>query len=117
MDRLMRTVEGTQTLRRLALDQRQNPGTTGERGCTANVVLITPEHIWCANAGDCRAVLSRHGENVALSIDHKPDLPVERDRIIAAGCHVRSKRVNNKLGVSRAMGDFAYKKRMFKPEA
>jgi serine/threonine protein phosphatase PrpC len=41
-------------------------------GCTANVVLITPNKIITANAGDSRAVLCRKGNAVALSFDHKP---------------------------------------------
>lgn len=28
-------------------------------GCTANVILVTPEYIYCANSGDSRAVVSR----------------------------------------------------------
>eukprot|EP00438_Fugacium_kawagutii_P005244 Skav235427 [mRNA] locus=scaffold473:50948:52006:- [translate_table: standard] len=43
-------------------------------GCTAVVVLVTPEKIICANAGDSRAVLCRRGRPIALSIDHKPNL-------------------------------------------
>jgi len=31
-------------------------------GCTANVVLITPEFIYCANAGDSRAVACVNGK-------------------------------------------------------
>ena len=34
---------------------------TGHAGSAANVVLITKNEIYCANAGDCRAVLSRKG--------------------------------------------------------
>jgi serine/threonine protein phosphatase PrpC len=41
-------------------------------GCTANVVLITPTKIYTANAGDSRSVLSRSGNALALSYDHKP---------------------------------------------
>lgn len=41
-------------------------------GCTANVVLITPEYIYCANAGDSRAVACVNGQAVELSRDHKP---------------------------------------------
>ncbi len=31
-------------------------------GCTANVVLITPEFIYCANAGDSRSVACVNGK-------------------------------------------------------
>ena len=34
-----------------------NMGKLMTSGCTANVVLITPTEIYCANAGDSRAVL------------------------------------------------------------
>lgn len=50
-------------------------------------------NLWVANAGDCRAVLGtkRDGEllAVALSTDHKVDLPGEQARIEAAGGWVR----------------------------
>lgn len=38
-----------------------------------------------ANAGDCRAVLCRDGQATALTDDHKPSAPGERDRIMQAG--------------------------------
>ncbi len=31
-------------------------------GCTANVVLITPDFIYCANAGDSRSVACIKGQ-------------------------------------------------------
>lgn len=31
-------------------------------GCTANVVLITPDFIYCANAGDSRAIAFANGK-------------------------------------------------------
>lgn len=40
-------------------------GATGPRpwpGATALVVLVVGDALWCANAGDCRAVLCRDGK-------------------------------------------------------
>ena len=33
-------------------------------GCTANVVLITPENIYCANVGDSRSIMCKSGKCV-----------------------------------------------------
>ena len=57
-------------------------------GSTAVAVMITPTHMICANAGDSRAAYLTGGKAVALSEDHKPTNPAERDRIEAAGGHV-----------------------------
>ena len=79
-------------------------------GCTACVVLITPGHIICANAGDSRAILRNNGEVEPLSKDHKPTDPQEYARIYAANDFVRMGRVHGALAVARAFGDFDYKK-------
>mmetsp|Transcript_67593 Transcript_67593/g.148224 ORF Transcript_67593/g.148224 Transcript_67593/m.148224 type:complete len:383 (+) Transcript_67593:40-1188(+) len=86
-------------------------------GCAAVVVLVTPNKIICANAGDSRAVLCRRGRPIALSIDHKPNLETETRRIEAAGGTVQTVkrgnfttyRVNGNLSLSRAIGDLQYK--------
>ena len=45
-----------------------------DTGTTSCVVFFTDTHIYCANAGDSRAVLSKGPNNVVpLSEDHKPD--------------------------------------------
>ena len=44
-----------------------------DTGTTACVVLVTPQMIYCSNAGDSRGVLSRDNKAVPLSEDHKPD--------------------------------------------
>lgn len=67
-------------------------------GSTANVVLVTPTHIIVANVGDSRTVLGTKTEleectGVALSVDHKVDLPAEQERIVAAGGIVTSHQV------------------------
>jgi serine/threonine protein phosphatase PrpC len=81
-------------------------------GCTANAVLITPEgEIYCANAGDSRCVLCRDGQALPLSVDHKPHLPTEFQRIQAAKHFVWNRRVDGILALSRAIGDFQFKTR------
>jgi len=83
-------------------------------GCTAVVALVlggeNPEVI-CANAGDSRCVLARGTQAVNMSRDHKPTLKCERLRIKKAGGFVTAEgRVDGNLNLSRALGDFAYKK-------
>lgn len=80
-----------------------------DAGCTANVVLITPEKIYCANAGDSRSVLCDEARTVALSEDHKPTNEEENRRITSAGGFVSFGRTNGVLSLSRALGDFDYK--------
>lgn len=82
----------------------------GDSGTTACVVLLTPEWVVCANAGDSRAVISRLGNKaVPLSYDHKPDDVEEQKRIRAAGGYVAGGRVEGDLAVSRGLGDFRFK--------
>jgi serine/threonine protein phosphatase PrpC len=35
----------------------ERPGEESMAGCTANVVLITENEIYCANAGDSRSII------------------------------------------------------------
>lgn len=45
-----------------------------DAGATGCVVLITKDRIFCANAGDSRAVLCQTGNRaIGLSEDHKPN--------------------------------------------
>lgn len=78
-------------------------------GSTAVVVISKGKELWCANAGDSRCVAGVKGEARALSFDHKPMDPKERNRIESAGGFVEFNRVNGNLALSRAMGDFVFK--------
>ena len=78
-------------------------------GSTANALLLRGDHLYCANAGDCRAVLCRSGKAHDLSRGHNAT-GTEAARIIAAGGTIRSRRVNGILAVSRAFGDIELKK-------
>lgn len=79
-------------------------------GCTAVAALVTTDKVYVANAGDSRAVLSVKGEVKPLSFDHKPTNEVERTRISGAGGYIEFGRVNGNLALSRALGDFEFKK-------
>ncbi|KAA0146519.1 hypothetical protein FNF29_07991 [Cafeteria roenbergensis] len=84
-----------------------------EDGTTAVAALVRGSDIWVANAGDSRAVLVRTDGSVRpLSLDHKPNRPDERDRILSTGgsvIHHGVWRVQGMLAVSRALGDRALK--------
>lgn len=59
-----------------------------------------------ANAGDCRAVLSRSGMAIEMSRDHRPFCIKERKRIESLGGYVDDGYLNGLLGVTRALGDW-----------
>lgn len=79
-------------------------------GSTAVVVLIKDNKLFCANAGDSRAIASINGNVEILSMDHKPNNDKEFKRICEAGGWVEYNRVNGNLALSRALGDFIFKK-------
>lgn len=78
-------------------------------GCTATIVLLANERIYCANAGDSRTVLCRDGKAIEMSHDHKPTDENEKARIEAAGGMVIRDRVDCVLSLSRSIGDHAFK--------
>ncbi|CDO97445.1 unnamed protein product [Coffea canephora] len=81
----------------------------GRGGSTAvTAILVNARVLWVANVGDSRAVLSRRGHAIQLSIDHEPN--TERGSIEDRGGFVSNMpgdvaRVNGQLAVSRAFGD------------
>lgn len=79
-------------------------------GTTAVVVLMKNNKLICANVGDSRAVLSVTGAEEPLSYDHKPANESEARRIMNAGGWVEFNRVNGNLALSRALGDFIFKR-------
>ncbi|KAH9318341.1 hypothetical protein KI387_020110, partial [Taxus chinensis] len=75
-------------------------------GTTALVAMIIGRYLLVANAGDCRAVLSRCGKAIEMSRDHKPGCSRERKRIEASGGYVDDGYLNGQLTVTRALGDW-----------
>lgn len=81
-------------------------------GCTCNILVIYKNILYFANAGDSRSVLLKNkGEVNSMSIDHKPELPNEFNRIKKAGGRIIEGRVNGLLNLSRSIGDFQFKNR------
>lgn len=81
-------------------------------GSTCVVVMVRGRELVVCNTGDSRAVLSRLGQAQAMSEDHKPNHPVERERIIRCGGTidvVGVPRINGVLATSRTFGDGAFK--------
>lgn len=85
-------------------------------GSTAVVVLVKDNVLYCANAGDSRAIACINGQLEILSVDHKPNNENESKRIIEGGGWVEFNRVNGNLALSRALGDFVFKRSNKKPE-
>lgn len=102
--------------------------TKQDSGSTGTFVLVhAPSEplgkyvLHVGNVGDSRVLLCHSdgtmvegpGTDGALTCDHKPDHPSERERIEKAGCRVDCKsavaRVNGDLAVSRAFGDARFK--------
>lgn len=67
-------------------------------GCTANVCCIdqTKRKIYFANSGDSRSVMCKNGEAYPMSVDHKPDMDIEKTRIYKAEGWVTEGRVKGK---------------------
>ena len=116
LDELLKTPEGKKELNSIQAGQNGKGGfDSGDNesyaGCTAVVALMVRNQIYVANAGDSRCVLATKGDAVALTEDHKPDNKEEKDRIEKAGGSVSDGRINGRLNLSRAIGDFDYKGR------
>lgn len=79
-------------------------------GSTAVTVMIRDGKLYCANAGDSRAIASVNGQIEILSNDHKPNNETELKRICEGGGWVEFNRVNGNLALSRALGDFVFKR-------
>lgn len=78
-------------------------------GSCCVTALVHKGDLVVSNAGDCRAVMSRGGVAEALTVDHRPSLDEERERIESLGGYVDCChgvwRVHGSLAVSRAIGD------------
>lgn len=82
--------------------------TLRDDGSTASTALLVGNHLYVANVGDSRTIISKGGEAIPLSEDHKPNRTDERRRIENAGGVVMwagTWRVGGVLAMSRAFGN------------
>lgn len=89
----------------------------GDGGTTATFVIAEPSSgkpksfdLIICNIGDSRTLVARDGKILFATQDHKPQNPSERERIERCGGTVRMNRVDGDLAVSRAFGDFVFKR-------
>nr|GMC58233.1 probable protein phosphatase 2C 76 isoform X1 [Ipomoea batatas] len=77
-------------------------------GSTASTAVLVGNHLYVANVGDSRTIISKNGKAIPLSEDHKPNRSDERKRIENAGGVVMwagTWRVGGVLAMSRAFGN------------
>ncbi|OHT17015.1 hypothetical protein TRFO_12703 [Tritrichomonas foetus] len=76
-------------------------------GCTAAVVYISGNMVYASGIGDSRVVRVRAKSHQRMTVDFKPLNRSEYDRLKGEGLKVSSDgRINKKLAVARALGDF-----------
>ena len=68
--------------------------------------IVLYRSLLVANAGDCRAVLSRGGGAIEMSKDHRPLCIKERKRIKSLGGYIDNGYLNSQLGVTHALGNW-----------
>ena len=78
-------------------------------GCTLSGVLITPKHFFMLNVGRSRTLLCRERKLSFVTDDHLAWRYKERRRVEEAGGFIQNSRVNGKMIVSRALGNYAMK--------
>jgi len=78
-------------------------------GSTGVATLVRENQIFIANAGDSRCIICEDARVFALTSDHKPSIPFERERIINSGGQITQGRVQGTLAVARSFGDIEYK--------
>ena len=83
-----------------------------DEGACVLAMIVLPDALVFASAGDCRALLVHDtGPSAVAAEEHRCDSAAERERIRKAGLRVYQGRVNGVLAVSRSIGDFELKVR------
>lgn len=79
-------------------------------GSTACMVVLTHDDVWFVNVGDSRAILRMKEGVHQMTVDHKPTLQSESDRVRRNGGFLSNNdgtwRINGRLNLSRSIGDW-----------
>lgn len=78
-------------------------------GSTANIIFIEKNVIYVANVGDSYSVMFKNKQAIKLNIEHKTSDPIECQRVYESGSKIINDRVDGKLNLTRALGDFCFK--------
>ncbi|KAL4419347.1 hypothetical protein ABPG77_001574 [Micractinium sp. CCAP 211/92] len=90
-----------------AVFARHNEGRLPTGGTTLIVHVLTGTHVYTANVGDCKSVLSSRGACVELNTCHNPNVPSERDRFQAVGIYCSADHIGGSdINVCRTLGDY-----------
>ncbi len=65
--------------------------------------------LYCINVGDARAIICRNGRAINLSFDQKATSKKEQKLVKERGGFMLAGRVQGKLAITRAFGDFGMK--------
>lgn len=76
-------------------------------GACSTVIFIKGKKLFCANIGDCMAILSKNnGDSLLLTKLHVPSKSEEYQRIRISGGYVNNGKLDGVVDVSRAVGFF-----------
>lgn len=80
-------------------------------GSTACMVVLTTDDAWFVNVGDSRAIIQLDGQVHQMTLDHKPTLKSEVERVQRHGGFISNTdgtwRINGRLNLSRSIGDWS----------
>ncbi|KAI7837891.1 hypothetical protein COHA_008293 [Chlorella ohadii] len=86
---------------------RHNQGLLATGGTTLIVHVLTATHVYTANVGDCKSVLSSRGACIELNTCHNPIVPSERERFQAVGIYCSADHIGGSdINVCRTLGDY-----------
>lgn len=105
-----RIIQVFQTFDQYLYDRKRQFGTT----CTLLLIDTDRHKLYQVNLGDSRSIIFDDFQIRAETADHDPENPEEAQRIKNAGGFVMYGRVNGNLALSRAFGDFEFKRHNYR---